>query len=112
MRDRGAKVTDIIILVVSAIEGIQKQTVEVIELAKKYKIPTVVAINKIDRAPEFESVLLDLNNHGLVPEQLGGSVKCVGISAKLKQNMDKLEDSIITLADQELNLMEDFSMNG
>ena len=61
MRARGAKVTDIIILVISAVESVQKQTVEVIEMAQKLHVPLIVAINKIDRPEaDVESVLLDL----------------------------------------------------
>lgn len=61
MRLRGAKVTDLIVLVVSAIESVQPQTIEVIEIAKNLKIPVVVAINKIDRnSADAENVMLDL----------------------------------------------------
>ena len=68
MRARGAKVTDMIILVISAVESIQKQTLEVIELAKTMHIPLIVAINKIDRPDaDVESVMLDLAQNGLVP---------------------------------------------
>lgn len=69
MRARGAKVTDMIILVVSAVESIQKQTIEVIELAKASHVPIIVAINKIDR-PEanLQSTMLDLTAYDLVPE--------------------------------------------
>lgn len=83
LRIRGAKVTDMIILVISAIESVQPQTIEVIQLAKSMRIPVIVAINKIDRpAADVESVLLDLSSHNLIPEQLGGDVICVPISAK------------------------------
>lgn len=89
---RGAKVTDIIILVISAIESVQPQTIEVIELARNLRIPVIVAINKIDRpAADVEAVLLDLSAHNLVPEELGGDIICVPISAKMKTNLDVLE---------------------
>jgi translation initiation factor IF-2 len=66
---RGAKVTDIIILVISAIESVQPQTIEVIEIARNLRIPVIVAMNKIDRpAADVESVLLDLSSHNLIPE--------------------------------------------
>jgi translation initiation factor IF-2 len=69
LRSRGAKVTDIIILVVSAVESVQKQTTEVIQMAKKMHVPFIVAINKIDRhEADVEAVLYDLQNEGAVPE--------------------------------------------
>lgn len=81
-----------IILVISAIESVQPQTVEVINLAQQLDIPIIVAINKIDRdAADPESVMLDLASHNLVPEELGGEIVCVPISAKMKTNLDILE---------------------
>lgn len=69
LRVRGAKVTDMIILVISAIESVQPQTIEVIEIARAMKIPIIVAMNKIDRpAADVESVLLDLSTHNVVAE--------------------------------------------
>lgn len=92
LRVRGAKVTDIIILVISAIESVQPQTIEVIEIARSMRIPVIVAMNKIDRpAADVEAVLLDLSSHNLIPEQLGGDVICVPISAKERTNLDILE---------------------
>ena len=99
LRVRGAKVTDIIILVISAIESVQPQTIEVIELARSMRIPIIVAINKIDRpAADPDLVMLDLEQHNLVPEQLGGDVICVPISAKERTNLDLLEEKIIEVA--------------
>ena len=73
MRERGAKVTDMIILVISAVESVQKQTIEVIQLVNSLRIPLVVAINKIDRPEaDVENVLFDLENNGVAPEDLGG----------------------------------------
>ena len=110
LRERGAKVTDLIILVVSAIESVQKQTIEVIELAQSMHIPTISAINKLDRAEaDVESVLLDLENASVITEELGGNVSCVPISAKEVVNINKLEDKIVDLADKKINLMEDHS---
>jgi translation initiation factor IF-2 len=99
LRVRGAKVTDMIILVISAIESVQPQTIEVIEIAKNMKIPIIVAMNKIDRpAADVESVLLDLSTHNIIAEQLGGDVICVPISAKEKINLDILEQKIVEVA--------------
>ena len=68
MRSRGAKVTDMIILVISAVESVQRQTVEVIELAQQMHIPLIVAINKIDRPEaDVDAVMLDLAQNGLIP---------------------------------------------
>ena len=112
MRARGAKVTDMIILVISAVESIQKQTIEVINLAKQMHIPLIVAINKIDRPEaDVESVMLDLSSQGLIPEELGGEVICLPISAKEQINLDVLKRKIGMVARQRLNLMEDHSVN-
>ena len=110
LRVRGAKVTDIIILVISAIESVQPQTVEVIELAKSMRIPVIVAMNKIDRpAADPDTVMLDLASHNLVPEQLGGDVICVPISAKERTNLDILEQKIIEVSETKLSLKEDIN---
>lgn len=99
LRLRGAKVTDLIILVISAIESVQPQTIEVIQIAQKLKIPVIVAINKIDRASaDAENVMLDLAQHDMVAEELGGDLVCVPISAKMKTNLDVLEQKIIEVA--------------
>lgn len=111
MRMRGAQVTDLIILVVSAIESVQPQTIEVIEIARGLKIPVIVAINKIDRpAADVEAVLLDLSSHNLIPEDLGGDVICVPVSAKVGTNLDLLEKKIIEVSETKLDLKEDFTM--
>ena len=102
--------TDIIILVISAIESVQPQTIEVIEIARSMRIPVIVAMNKIDRpAADVESVLLDLCSHNLVPEQLGGDVICVPISAKERTNLDILEQKIIEVAEAKLQLKEELN---
>lgn len=112
MRARGAKVTDIIILVISAVESIQQQTVEVITLAKEMHIPLIVAINKIDRAEaDVEATMFDLESMGLVPEQLGGDLICVPISAKEKVNLKLLKSKISKVASERVNLIEDFTTN-
>lgn len=100
-----------IILVVSAVESIQKQTIEVIELAKASHIPMIIAINKIDR-PEanLQSAMLDLSAHDLIPEQLGGNQICVPISAREKTNLNILRQKIIQVANERVNLLEDYTM--
>jgi translation initiation factor IF-2 len=110
LRVRGAKVTDIIILVISAIESVQPQTVEVIEIARSMRIPVIVAINKIDRpAADPDTVILDLASHNLIPEQLGGDVICVPVSAKERINLDILEQKIVEVSEAKLKLQEDIS---
>jgi translation initiation factor IF-2 len=95
MRTRGAKVTDIVVLVVAADDGIKTQTIEAISHAKAAGVPIIVAINKIDK-PEanIEKVKNELLQHELVPEDLGGDVVVVPVSAKEKKNLDKLEEAI------------------
>jgi translation initiation factor IF-2 len=100
MRARGANVTDIVILVVAADDGIKAQTIEAINHATAAKVPIVVAINKIDH-PEAkpDKIRQDLLNHGLVVEDLGGDILCVEVSAKQKTNLDKLEEIILLQAE-------------
>lgn len=81
-----------------------------IEIARSLRIPVIVAMNKIDRpAADVESVLLDLSSHNLIPEQLGGDVICVPISAKERTNLDLLEEKIIEVANTKLDLNEDLN---
>ena len=100
MRARGVNVTDIVILVVAANDGIMPQTIEAINHAKAAKVPMIVAINKID-LPEAnpEKVRMDLLQQGLVVEKLGGDVLDIEISAKKKLNLDKLEELLLLQAD-------------
>jgi translation initiation factor IF-2 len=95
MRARGAKVTDIVVLVVAADDGVMPQTIEAIHHAKAAKVPIVVAINKID-LPDAnpDRVKQELLNHELVPEEFGGDVLCVEVSAIKRQNLDKLIETI------------------
>src|SRR5215472_12796718 len=100
MRARGATVTDIVVLVVAADDGIKEQTVEAIRHAKAAQAPIIVAINKIDR-PEAkpDRVRQELLQHDLVVEQLGGEVLDVEVSALKKTNLDKLEEAILLQAE-------------
>ncbi len=100
MRARGAQVTDVVILVVAADDGIMPQTVEAINHAKAADVPIVVAINKIDK-PEAnpERIKQQLTEHGLVCDDWGGDVFCVPISAKKHINLDKLLETVLFQAD-------------
>ncbi len=100
MRSRGANVTDIVILVVAADDGIKEQTVEAISHAKAAEVPIIVAINKIDR-PEADPnrVHQELLQHDLVVEEMGGEILAVEVSAKDKTNLDKLEEAILLQAE-------------
>ncbi|WP_010300635.1 translation initiation factor IF-2 [Candidatus Odyssella thessalonicensis] len=100
MRSRGANVTDIVVLVVAADDGIMEQTIEAINHAKAANVPIIVAINKIDK-PEAnpERVRGELLNHGLVCEEFGGDIMSVEVSAKQGINLDKLEEIILLQAE-------------
>jgi translation initiation factor IF-2 len=95
MRARGAKVTDIVVLVVAADDGVMPQTVEAIDHAKAAKVPIIVAINKIDKADaKPERVRTDLLQHEIQVESMGGEVVDVEVSATKKTNIDKLLEMI------------------
>ncbi len=104
MRARGAQVTDIAVLVVAADDGVMPQTIEAINHAKAAKVPIIVAINKIDKpGANPERVKQQLSEHGLIPEDWGGDVICVPVSAKAKMGIDDLLEMITLVADiQEL----------
>ncbi len=97
IRKRGACVADIVILVVAADDGVMPQTVESIKAAKALNIPIVVAMNKVDKVDEarLEIIKRQLVQYDLVPEQWGGEVVCVGISAKTGQGIDLLLEVLI-----------------
>ncbi|MEG2915420.1 MAG: translation initiation factor IF-2, partial [Oscillospiraceae bacterium] len=100
MRARGAQVTDIAILVVAADDGIMPQTVEAINHAKAAGVDIIVAINKIDKpAANIEKVKQELTEYSLVPEEWGGDVICVPLSAKTGENIDKLLETVQLVAD-------------
>jgi translation initiation factor IF-2 len=100
MRARGAKVTDIVVLVVAADDGVMPQTQEAIDHAKAAGVPIVVAINKIDK-PEAqpERVKRQLSERGLMPEEWGGDTVMVEVSAKQKKNLSKLLEMLLLVAD-------------
>ncbi|MFZ2081342.1 MAG: translation initiation factor IF-2 [Xanthobacteraceae bacterium] len=100
MRARGAKVTDIVVLVVAADDGVMPQTVEAIHHAKAAKVPIIVAINKIDKPDaKPERVRTELLQHEIQVESLGGDVLELEVSAKEKTNLDKLLDTIALQAE-------------
>jgi translation initiation factor IF-2 len=100
MRARGAKVTDIVILVVAADDGVMPQTLEAIDHAKAAKVPIIVAINKIDKPDaQPERIKQQLADRNLLAEDWGGDTVMVPVSAKTKQNLDLLTEMIILVAD-------------
>jgi len=100
MRARGAKLTDIVVLVVAADDGVMPQTVEAINHAKAAEVPIIVAVNKIDKSEaDLDRVRNDLSKHNLIPEAWGGDTMFVPISAKTGQNIDNLLDSILIQAE-------------
>lgn len=100
MRARGAKITDIVVLVVAADDGVMPQTIEAINHAKDAKVPIIVAVNKIDK-PEAnpDRVKTQLSEQGLVPEDWGGDTQYVHISALKKEGLDDLLDAILLQAE-------------
>jgi translation initiation factor IF-2 len=100
MRARGAKVTDIVVIVVAADDGVMPQTLEAIDHAKAANVPMIVAVNKIDK-PEAQPdrVKKQLGDRGLVPEEWGGSTVFVDVSAKKRINLDLLLEMICLVAD-------------
>lgn len=91
MRSRGAQATDIVILVVSAADGVMPQTIEAINHAKAANVPIIVAVNKIDLpTANPEKIRQEISNYGLLPEEWGGDTIMVNISAKQKLNIDSL----------------------
>ncbi|MGP9723359.1 translation initiation factor IF-2 [Corynebacterium sp. AOP40-9SA-29] len=106
MRARGAKATDIAILVVAADDGVMPQTVEAINHAKAADVPVVVAVNKIDKeGASPEKIRGQLTEYGLVPEEYGGDTMFVDISAKQGTNIEDLLEAVVLTADASLELV-------
>jgi translation initiation factor IF-2 len=100
MRARGAKVTDIVVLVVAADDGVMPQTKEAIDHAKAANVPIVVAVNKIDKPDANpERVKRELSDLGLMPEAWGGTTVTVDVSARQRKNLDQLLEMILLVAD-------------
>lgn len=100
MRARGARVTDIVILVVAADDGVMPQTIEAIEHARAAGVPIIVAINKIDKPDaNVERVKQELAMQGLQPVEWGGNTEMIPVSAKKRQNLDLLLETVILQAD-------------
>ena len=114
MRARGSKVTDIVVLVVAADDGVMPQTLEAIDHAKAANVPIIVAVNKIDKPDALpERVKKQLADRGLMPEDWGGSTVFVEVSAKQKTNLNLLMEMICLVADlQDLKAVPDRPATG
>ena len=100
MRQRGANVTDIVILVVAADDSVKPQTIEAINHAKAAKVPIIVAINKVDKEEaNVDRVKQDLARHGVDVEDFGGDVQAICVSGKTGQGMGELEEAAVTLSE-------------
>ncbi|KAH6891019.1 hypothetical protein B0T10DRAFT_484240 [Thelonectria olida] len=100
MRQRGANVTDIVVLVVAADDSVMPQTIEALKHATAAKVPIIVAINKIDKEDaRVDQVKADLSRHGVEIEDYGGDVQVVPVSGKTGKGMEDLEENIITLSE-------------
>lgn len=112
MRARGAQITDIVILVVAADDGIMPQTVEAINHCKAANVPMIVAINKMDRpAANPDKVKQELTEHGLLAEDWGGDTVCVPVSAHTKEGLDTLLEMVV-LTSEMLELAANSKRNG
>ncbi len=102
IRQHGAMLTDIVVIVVAADDGVKQQTVEAIKFAQDANAKIIVAINKIDReGADVARTMADLSTHGLQPEEWGGDIIMVPVSAKTGENLEKLLDNILLIADVE-----------
>tara|TARA_B100001123_G_scaffold434282_1_gene560555 strand:+ start:483 stop:2741 length:2259 start_codon:yes stop_codon:yes gene_type:complete len=111
MRARGSKVTDVVILVVAADDGVKPQTVEAIKHSKAAKVPIIVAINKCDLpGADPQKIKNELLQYELIAEELSGDTLFAEVSAKTKKNLDKLKENITLQADL-LDLKADFNSN-
>jgi translation initiation factor IF-2 len=96
LRSRGAKVTNIAIIVIAADDGLKPQTIESINHAKEAGVPIIIAITKIDKwEPKIEQIKSEIGNYGLIPEERGGNVPLIGVSSKTWEGIDKLLDQIL-----------------
>jgi translation initiation factor IF-2 len=114
MRARGARVTDLAVIVVAADDGVKPQTEEAIDHAKAAQVPIVVAVNKIDKeGAQPERVRTELTQHGLQPSEWGGEIEFVDVSAKARENLDGLLDTIQLVTDlEELKANRDAMASG
>ncbi len=114
MRARGARVTDLAVIVVAADDGVKPQTEEAIDHAKAAEVPIVVAVNKIDKeGAQPERVRTEMTQHGLQPSEWGGEIEFVDVSAKTRQGLDSLLDTIQLVTDlEELRANSDAQASG
>ena len=102
MRARGAKITDIVVIIVAADDGVMPQTKEAIDHSKSAKVPIIVAINKIDKTTaNVDKIMSEMSEYGLTPEEWGGDTIFVKLSAHTGENVDLLLENIIALAEME-----------
>lgn len=102
MRARGAKITDIVVIIVAADDGVMPQTKEAIDHAKSANVPIIVAINKIDKTTaNVDKIMSEMSEYGLTPEEWGGDTIFVKLSARTGENVDLLLESILALAEME-----------
>lgn len=100
MRARGAAITDIVIVIVAADDGVMPQTKEAIDHAKAAKVPIIVAINKIDKPnANIEKVMTEMTEAGLTPDKWGGDTTFVNISALTGEGIDELLETILLIAE-------------
>lgn len=96
MRSRGAKSTDIVVLVVAGDDGVKPQTLEAVQHANAAKVPMIVAVNKMDKdGVDLDRIMTELSNHGVLPEAWGGETQFVPISAKTGMGVDELLDALV-----------------
>ncbi|HEY7932883.1 MAG TPA: translation initiation factor IF-2 [Solirubrobacteraceae bacterium] len=114
MRARGARVTDVAVIVVAADDGVKPQTEEAIDHAKAAEVPIIVAVNKIDKeGAQPERVRTEMTQHGLQPAEWGGEIEFVDVSAKTHDGLDSLLDTIQVVADlEELRANSDTDASG
>jgi translation initiation factor IF-2 len=114
MRARGARVTDVVVIVVAADDGVKPQTEEAIDHARAADVPIVVAVNKIDKeGAQPERVRTEMTQHGLQPAEWGGEIEFVDVSAKTREGLDSLLDTIQVVTDlEELKANSDAEASG